>query len=46
VRRAQRRTHALIWPVIGLLMVATLAVAFVVREHPAPQNVAPTVEPP
>lgn len=40
VKQSQRRFHANIWPVIAIVMLATLAVAVVVREHPAP----PTVE--
>jgi hypothetical protein len=44
MKRAQRRFHANIWPVIGLLMIAILAVAFVVRDHPVPKNVAPATE--
>ncbi|MFM9862076.1 MAG: hypothetical protein ACKVRO_00585 [Micropepsaceae bacterium] len=36
MRRAQRRLHANLWPLIALLMLAVLAVAVVVREHPAP----------
>jgi len=36
MRRAQRRFHANIWPVIAVVMLAALAVAVVVREHAAP----------
>jgi hypothetical protein len=36
MKRSQRRTHANIWPILALIMLATLAVAVVVREHPAP----------
>jgi hypothetical protein len=36
MRRSQRRVHANIWPFIAILMVAVLAVAVIVREHPAP----------
>jgi hypothetical protein len=36
MRRSQRRFHANVWPVIAILMLAVLAVAVVVREHPAP----------
>jgi hypothetical protein len=39
MKRSQRRYHASIWPVIALVMLATLAVAVVVREHPAPPAV-------
>jgi hypothetical protein len=45
MKRAQRRFHANLWPVIGIVMIATVAFAFVAREHPAPKNVAPAVEP-
>lgn len=38
MKRAQRRVHAAIWPVLALVMLATLAVAVVVRDHPAPAN--------
>jgi hypothetical protein len=41
MKRAQRRFHAGIWPIIGVLMIATLALAFVVREHPVPKNTTP-----
>lgn len=36
MRRAQRRFHANVWPVIVVIMLAVVAVALVVREHPAP----------
>ncbi|MDZ4868664.1 MAG: hypothetical protein SGI91_15190 [Alphaproteobacteria bacterium] len=39
MKRSQRRFHANIWPVIAIVMLATLAVAVVVREHPAPPRV-------
>ncbi len=41
VTRAQRRTHALLWPVLGLLLLAGLAAA--VRARPAaaaPERIA------
>lgn len=41
MKRAQRRFHANVWPVIATLMLAVLAVAVVVREHPSPP---PSVE--
>lgn len=43
MKRSQRRTHAALWPIIALVMLATLAVAVVLRDHPAPSN---TVEEP
>jgi hypothetical protein len=39
MKRSQRRFHANIWPVITIVMLAMLAVAVVVREHPAPPAV-------
>ena len=40
MKRGQRRFHAGIWPIIGVVMIATLALAFVVREHPTPTGAA------
>jgi hypothetical protein len=39
MKRSQRRFHANIWPVIAIVMLATLAVAVLAREHPAPPAV-------
>jgi len=39
MKRSQRRFHANIWPVIAIVMLATLALAVVVREHPTPPMV-------
>ena len=36
MKRAQRRFHANIWPIIALVVLAVVAAAVVVREHPAP----------
>jgi hypothetical protein len=36
MRRAQRRFHASVWPIIAVIMLMVLAAAVVVREHPAP----------
>ena len=37
MKRAHRSAHANIWPLIAAIMLAALAAAVVVREHPAPQ---------
>lgn len=44
MKRAQRKVHATIWPLIALIMAATLVAAVVAREHPAPHNTAPPPE--
>lgn len=36
MKRAQRRFHANVWPIIALIMLAVVAVAIVAREHPSP----------
>lgn len=43
MRRAQRRFHAMIWPLLVIVMVATIAAALIVREPvtaPASQSEA------
>ena len=44
MKRAQRKVHAYIWPLIALIMAATLIAAVVAREHPAPDNTTPPAE--
>lgn len=34
MRRAQRKFHASVWPLIALVMAATVVIAVVVRDHP------------
>ena len=36
MKRAHRRIHANIWPLIAVIMLAVIAIAVVVRDHPAP----------
>jgi hypothetical protein len=36
MKRAQRRFHANLWPVIAVIMLALAAIAVVVREHAPP----------
>jgi hypothetical protein len=42
MKRSQRRTHSMIWPLLALVMLATLAAAVVVRDHPAPAGTTAT----
>lgn len=42
MKRSQRRTHSMIWPVLALVMLASLGVAVVVRDHPVPAGATMT----
>ena len=44
MKRVQRKVHAYVWPLIALVMAATLVAALMAREHPAPSNAAPAAE--
>jgi hypothetical protein len=40
MRRSQRTVHAYVWPALALIMAATVILALIAREHPAPGEAA------
>ena len=44
MKRSQRRFHAYLWPVLAIVMAATLIVAIAVRHPPTPAVTAPSGE--
>jgi hypothetical protein len=44
MKRSQRTVHASIWPVLALIMAATIIIAVIARDHAAPVLVAPAQE--